>query len=183
MESVGEENRIRTLFSELRLADEQSAPSFAATWNRARIQSVKQRGFNLAFVAATVLLICAVLSLAWWSTHSQPGPSSNSVAVINSTPNTPPVAAQSTPAPDLIKPTLANQPANSNSKPRALHLATRPHPTMLAADKKILRDAKAISNWQSPTATLLPSSENDLLKSLPELDENSKGMKSFLPNK
>jgi hypothetical protein len=38
MELVGEEKKIQALFSELRLADEQAAPSFAGVWNRAQLR-------------------------------------------------------------------------------------------------------------------------------------------------
>jgi hypothetical protein len=183
MELVGEENRIRTLFSELRLADEQAAPSFAATWNRAQIKSVKRRGFNLALVAATTLLLCGVVSLAWWSTHSTRPQTSNSVAVSDSTLYKPSTVKVANGESEQVKPASTTNETESKSKSRSPRAATRRQVIMLAADRKVLRDAQAISNWQSPSAALLPSSNNDLLKSLPELDENSKGMKSFLPNK
>ena len=73
MELVGEEKKIQALFSEVRLADEQITPSFAGVWNRAQAKTVRtQRAFNLSFVAATALLVCALVSLAWWVKHSQP---------------------------------------------------------------------------------------------------------------
>ena len=71
MELVGEQKRIQALFSELRLADEQTAPRFAVVWNRAQARSSRAwrptRAFNFSFVAATALLICALVSLALWS--------------------------------------------------------------------------------------------------------------------
>src|SRR5258707_15896068 len=73
MELVGEEKRIQALFSEARLADEQTTPSFAGVWNRAQARTTRtQRAFNLSFVMATALLVCALVSLAWWVKHSQP---------------------------------------------------------------------------------------------------------------
>src|SRR6266542_5247045 len=90
MELVGEE-RIQALFSELRLADEQSVPSFAAVWNRAQSRTYRpQRAFNLSFVAATALLVCALVSLALWSRQwqqSQP-PSVVTSASLNEIPPT-----------------------------------------------------------------------------------------------
>lgn len=72
MELVGEQKRIQALFSELRLADEQTVPRFAAVWNRAEARTVRPaRAFNLSFVAATALLICVLVSLALWSKYSQ----------------------------------------------------------------------------------------------------------------
>src|SRR5437588_12853524 len=81
MELVGEEKKIRTLFSELRLADEQTVPSFSATWNRAQARALRpRRAFNLSFAVVTALLICALVSLAWWLTRWQRTPHSVTVA-------------------------------------------------------------------------------------------------------
>ena len=61
MASIGEEKEIRALFSELKFADEQTAPSFTAVWHRAQSRSLRpQRAFNLSFAVATALLICGV---------------------------------------------------------------------------------------------------------------------------
>src|SRR5256885_8154531 len=68
MESTGEEKQIRALFSELKFADELTAPSFTAVWHRAQSRSLQpRRAFNFAFVAATALLVCALAGLALWS--------------------------------------------------------------------------------------------------------------------
>ena len=75
MELVGEEKRIQALFSEAKLADAMTTPSFAGVWNRAQARTYRPRkAFNLAFIAATALLVCALVSLAWWSSRSQKGP-------------------------------------------------------------------------------------------------------------
>ncbi len=73
MEIIGDDKRIRALFSETRFADERAAPSFTAAWSRAQSQALKpRRAFNLSFAVATALLVCALTSLALWSRHSQP---------------------------------------------------------------------------------------------------------------
>ena len=73
MASIGEEQEIRALFSELKLADEQTAPGFNAVWHRAQARSLRpRRAFNLSFAVATGLLICALGTLAFWSMRSQP---------------------------------------------------------------------------------------------------------------
>ena len=54
MASIGEEHEIRALFSELKLADEQTAPGFNAIWHRAQARSLRpRRAFNLSFAVAT----------------------------------------------------------------------------------------------------------------------------------
>ena len=188
---VGEEKKIRTLFSELRLADERTAPNFSATWNRAQARALRpRRAFNLSFAVATALLICALVSLAWWSTRWQRTQQPVTVAAI-------PSVVVGDPKPSELAPASNGSRASSESKSepkkplsaahrfevsarlRAERLAARQEANLLAAAKK---QATAISSWQSPTATLLSSPNDDLLKSLPQLNESTNDLKSFLPN-
>jgi hypothetical protein len=53
----------------------------------------------------------------------------------------------------------------------------------LAANRKLTRDAKAITDWESPTSALLSSSSDELFSSLPQLNENANGLQSFLPSR
>jgi len=176
MELIGEEKRIRALFSEARFADEQTVPSFAGAWNRAQAKTVRPtRAFKLSFVAATALLICSVLSLAWWSRHWP----QNHDAVIANFPSTASETIQ------VGQPANNPQPAkvaqhHRSDRARTLQLAARRQAVLVAAGKKTLRDAKAIESWQSPTAKLLDSSSDGLLKSLPQLTQTVKELKSFL---
>src|SRR5256885_3761546 len=86
MELVGEKKRIQALFSEARLADEQTTPSFVGVWNRAQAKTIRRpRAFNLSFVAATALLVCALVSLAWWVNRAQR--SESAVATVPPIPN------------------------------------------------------------------------------------------------
>src|SRR3977135_1519241 len=99
MELVGEEKRIQALFSEARLADEQTTPSFVRVGNRAQAKPIRaQRAFNLSCVAATALLVCALVSLAWWSMHWQRSPE---------------VIASAPPAPVTVPATVAGEQTNS----------------------------------------------------------------------
>ena len=185
MELVGEEKKIQTLFSELRLADNQTLPSFSATWSRAQARALRpRRVFNLPFAVATALLICALVSLAWWSTRWQP----NVVAITPSgvVPDLKPSevvpAGGKIPAPsgsEPKKPIAAVHRFKVSARLRADRLAARQEANLLAAAKK---QATAISSWRSPTATLLSSPNDDLLKSLPQLNESTNDLKSFLPN-
>lgn len=187
MELVGEEMRIQELFSEARLADEQITPSFVGVWNRAQLKTTRtQRAFNLSFLAATALLVCALVSLAWWSMHWQRSPQ-----VIASAPA--PTAV--TPAKVIVDPVKGggeNKETNSstpgvrrvvvNSKPPTMKLAARREASLVAANRKATYEAKAIASWQSPTATLLDSPSDGLLKSLPQLNHTVDELKSFLPS-
>src|SRR5437016_9040344 len=189
MELVGEEKKIQTLFSELRLADEPTAPSFSTTWNRAQARALRpRRAFNLSFVAATALLICALVSLAWWSTRGQRTQQPNLVAIapagvapdLKPSEVVPPSKESAAPSErEPKKPVTAAHRPQVSARLRAERLAARQEANLLAAAKK---QATAISSWQSPTATLLSSPNDDLLKSLPQLNESTNDLKSFLPN-
>src|SRR5437870_1223667 len=73
METIGDDKKIRALFSEARLADEQAMPSFIAVWHRAQSRALRpRRAFNLSFAAVTALLVLALGSLAVWSMYSKP---------------------------------------------------------------------------------------------------------------
>ena len=185
MELVGEQKRIQALFSELRLADEQTAPRFAAVWKRAQAASSQTwrpaRALNLSFVAATALLICALVSLALWSKYSQQNARQAIVVVTgNATPATVPV--------EVVKDTAGDPPLSEGSRDRAAsrsrakRFAAQRLALMLTINLKAAREAKAISNWQSPTTALLKSQNDELLKSLPQLSESADDLKSFLTN-
>ncbi|MDX6305936.1 MAG: hypothetical protein QOI77_2905 [Blastocatellia bacterium] len=176
MELTGEETRIRALFSQVRQADEQTAPSFAGVWNRAQSKTVRTtRVFNLSFAAASALLVCGLVSLAWWSTHR---PQHLDVVIVSA----PPIAS---PAVKVVEPAKNPEPVKITQhrfvgRSLALKLAARRQAGLVAAGKKTLRDAKAIASWQSPTATLLASPSDELLKSLPQLTQTAEELKLFL---
>lgn len=180
MEIIGDDKRIRALFSEVRFADERAAPSFAPLWHRAESRALKpRRALNLSLVAATALLVFALASLAVWSKFSQSSrPASEAFAVaaagslLNSSPRTNGVKIAA--APELKRPsirTLVRRPAAEK------------HSLMIARNRKVAEEAKQIASWTSPTASLLSSSSDDLFKSLPQLNENATDLKSFLPTR
>jgi hypothetical protein len=177
MELVGEE-KIQALFSELRQADQQTLPSFTAVWSRAEAKTFRpQRAFNLSFVAATALLVCALVSLALWSRQWQPRHSAS--VSVPPVPKAAPllvvVGNEVTSPPAPVKVSTA-----SSSKSRALRLAARRQAMILAANMKAAREAQTLASWQSPTAALLDSPSDELLKSLP-LNQTVDELKSFLP--
>jgi hypothetical protein len=181
MEMLGEEKKIQALFSQLRLDDEQTVPSFAATWGRAQSKTYRRQGaFNLSFVAATALLVCALVSLALWSRQWERSHSA-SVANVPATPSVGPVRV-------VAERRITNPPQPvqkgtvSSPKSRALKLAARREALLAAANRQATHEAQAIASWQSPTATLLDSPSDELLKSLPQLNQTVDELKSFLPN-
>ena len=186
MELVGEEKKIRALFSELRLADEQAAPSFIGVWNRAQLRTrtrVSPLNFSLAATAFAVFV--AVVALALWSnSRPQTAPPNQTVAVTPAMPSvTPPLTTVPTQHLTQPKGISDEEQRQAARKLRAARFAARQRAELLAARRAEIRDATAISSWQSPTATLLSSQNDALLNSLPQLNESVKELKSFLPNK
>jgi hypothetical protein len=178
MELVGEEKRIQALFSEVRFADEQTTPSFAGVWNRAQAKTLRpRRAFNLSFVAATALLVCALVTLAWWSTRWQ------RTEVIAIAPSAPVVRPASVPVNKLKDSSTRGlvRPAINHRSP-VIRLSALREASLLTANQKAAHDAKAIASWKSPTAILLDSSSDGLLKSLPQMNQTVDEMKSFLPS-
>ena len=181
MELIGDEKRIQALFRELKLEDEYIAPRFSAVWNHAPARGIRPRQtFKLSFAIAAVLLACAVFSLALWSgrwQRSQPSHALTATGEANSSEGRTPTAVN--PGPKQLASVKSRH--RVSSKSRTLKLATRRQAELLASNS-IVRDAVVISSWQSPTTTLLRSPADEVLTSLPQLDENANELKSFLPN-
>ncbi len=180
MELVGEEKRIQALFSDVRSADERTTPSFAGLWNGAQSKTIRTQGaFNLSFVVATALLVCALVSLAWWSKHWHRNP--DVVATAPRGPATGPVKSGiENGEVNLHKPGPKGY--SPGAKSRTLKVAARREASLVVANRKATREANKIASWQSPTATLLESQSDELLKSLPQLNHTVDELKLFLPS-
>jgi len=180
MESGWEEKKLKALFSELKAADESGAPGFATVWNRAQLRPRRLRGLNPAFVAATALIVFALVSLAVWSKYSQrtqPQPI-QALAPAPTRINSAPVGvATYSPAPKVIQTVKPR----ANRELLAKKLAARHDAKLLAANRRLTQDAKTIASWQSPTTALLNSPSDEIFNSLPQLNKSSSDLKSFLP--
>jgi hypothetical protein len=180
MELVGDEKRIQALFRELKLEDECSAPRFSAVWNHAPATAIQPpRTFRLSFAIAAVLLAGTVFSLALWSRRWQQTQPANGVATLSPIPKAAPASTAVSPEPNHVGSVAPLH--RVSSKSRTLKLAARRQAELLARNA-LVRDAVVISSWQSPTTTLLRSPADEMLTSLPPLDENANELKSFLPN-
>jgi hypothetical protein len=181
MELDGNEKKLQTLFRELKLADERMAPEFKGMWNRAQAPSPRPaRLFNISLAVASALVVLTLSSLVLWSQTSRESQPSNQAlaagpARIDLMPPTPAAT------PGLIHPGVV-EPANrirSNREDRKV--VARRHPNLNARNADV-RKAGSISNWQSPTASLLQSPADNVLTSLPQLDRSVTELKTFLPN-
>jgi hypothetical protein len=149
-------------------------------WNRAQAKTYRPRkAFNLAFVGATALLVCALVSLGWWSTRWQMNPE-----MLVSVPSLRMVTPANLPI-DLGKiesPGILVRPITFKHKSPVRKLNTLRDASLIAANRKAAQEAKAIASWKSPTATLLDSPSDGLLRSLPQMNQSVDEMKSFLPS-
>src|SRR5688572_14628718 len=180
MELSGEEKKLQALFSELKTADEETAPRFARVWNGASPWARRAFVFNPAFVAGMALLVCAVVSLAVWLRYRQ---QTEPAVVRVETPAAPNIPQT------IVSPTVklgvapATTPPKENTTARRNRTTVRRNSIQLAANRKLTRDAKAITDWESPTSALLSSPSDALFSSLPQLNENANGLQSFLPSR
>jgi len=181
MEIIGDDKKLRALYSETRFVDEQVMPSFSAAWHRAQSRAKQPRSvFNLAFASALALVICAVATLAIWSKYSEhPQTYSAFATAAAGEIGTPPSKGNSVATQSNLTVKFRSAPTKSRSN----KLAVQRQQLLVAENRKVQKEAKEIASWESPTASLLSSSSDDLFKSLPQLNENAKEMKSFLPNR
>jgi hypothetical protein len=172
MEIVGNDNRIRALFSELKIADVQAAPGFTAVWHRAEASSLQpRRRFDFSFAAVTALLALTLGSLAVWSMYlNRSNPRYQVFAELKAIDKV--VVPEITTSVDLTKP--LRRPIRS----RANRSLAR-NDSLIAGNKQT--ESITIDTWQSPTTALLTSPADGLFKSLPQLNQNANELKSFLP--
>ena len=178
MEIIGDDKKLRALYSETRLVDEQAAPSFSAAWHRAQSRATQsRRGLNLAFASALTLVIFAVATFAIWSKYS-PRPQTYSAFATVAAAN---LAAL--PNKGSSEATLPTLPVSRPVKSRANKLAAQQQQLLASETRKAEKEAKEIASWESPTASLLSSSSDNLFRSLPQLNQNANELKSFLPGR
>lgn len=181
MELTGEEKRIQALFSQLRIEDEFVAPRFTAPV--IRVNSVtKRRPLNFSFAA---ILLSAITVVAWWGSGRLQHRTSSSVSSVVAPALA--VIAQSGGEGEIASATASpvfKRKRTAVGRPQFLsqRLLARRSAAVAAAHQQMMDNAKAISNWESPTSSLLDSASSEVLTTLPQLNENASQLKSFLPN-
>jgi hypothetical protein len=186
MEIIGDDKKLRALYSEARVADGAEMPSFTSVWHRAQARSLKpRRGFKLSFALVAALLGLTLGSLAVWSMYSSRSNQQHEAV----TPGKVAPAAGSPEKPKTEEKMMTAQKAlqapiettvQRSSKPRVKRPAAQTGAQLIASTT--VKEA-TIDTWQSPTSTLLSSPTDGLFKSVPQLNENANEMKSFLPGR
>jgi hypothetical protein len=180
MESTSTENRIRALFSELKLEDEGAAPRFASVWSQARARRTASRS-TFKFARATLALtagavLCALVLLSARALRSrQP---TDILANGSKTQETTPLIIKQQPQPSGLPSRRGRQ--RFIAKQGSVRLNGR-RDWARRARRSLETEAMAIGRWQSPTANLLHSYNERLLNALPPMNETPRELKSFLP--
>jgi hypothetical protein len=188
MEIIGDDKKLRALYSDAKVADGAATPSFTSVWHRAQARSLKpRRAFNLSFALVTALLVLTLGSFAVWSMYA---PRDNQRHEAFKNDGVGPNAVKSPEQPktdeqvlivEKTQPARIATPVQRSVKPRVRRPA-QPVTQMLAFNQTTVKET-TIDSWESPTSGLLSSPTDGLFKSVPQLNENANEMKSFLPGR
>jgi hypothetical protein len=168
----GDEKRIQQLFRELSLEDGRRAPSFAGVLAAANsgIAHSRYRFRSLRFAMAAAMVCAAVLiAMAIIVNSSKPRDARDDQAALP--------APQPAATAGILPSNLGtNAPAPEPRKTAVKHSRHRrpSHQTEIAT--------KSLFAWQSPTASLLRTPDDELLKSLPRLGESLQTIKFYSPD-
>src|SRR5690348_4509160 len=120
MALAGDEKRIRALFSELALQDQNAAPTFAELWlNAASRKSTPVRGFSKPLLAITAALLIVAVSWGAWSWYRSTATSHEQLVNVSSQP-------VSTPSPHLPQQTEHVATLDTSPKSRSYRLTKPP---------------------------------------------------------
>lgn len=173
MNQNGDEKRIRQLFLEMSSDDERRAPQFARILAAAssRTAGSKVRGF-LRFAMAAAVLCAALLGAR---------------------------AVLVRPSESPLAETPGDQPSSTTVQPDAPQIADKPRVILAARAREPRRFIKRVHHrrtvdqttvamkslfaWRSPTASLLETPADELMRSLPRLGESLQTIKSYSPDR
>ncbi len=179
MELNGEEKTIRALFREMKLEDERATPTFAREWKRrpSRPGAPLSFGRVVFAVALVCLILISTLVLRRHFFGTQPLRHEFTKQLeIDGRPDQEQVSSR-----DGVSQVNkeARKLKNRAARRRRLDGATRN--ARLASSLRLRRGkASFVSDWQSPTRAFLRSPSDELLRSLPQLNQSSLELGSFL---
>lgn len=164
MELVGDEKRIQALFSELKFQDQSIAPSFDRMWISVPQTNPKRMAFmHPMVVLATLALFGAICVVALSSKQA-------SKVDISSAPDAAPAVTSI--AADVEPPKKLSR--------RSRRTIVRRTVRHVEPEHVLIQQAAVLSNWQSPTISLMESANSSLVTSLPEFNQTVKDLQSYL---
>jgi len=179
MDLNGEEKTIRALFHEMKLEDERASPTFAREWKRRPSRSGAPLSFGRVVFAAA--LVCFFLvSVLLLRRH-----------YFGTQPLQPELAKQLETDRSPVKEQVSRRDGfgqvnseggkltNRAPKRRRLNGASR-NAGIASSLRRRQGETSLVSDWQSPTGAFLRSPGDELLKSLPQLNQSTLKLGSFL---
>ena len=166
----GDEKRIQQLFREMNRDDQRRAPQFASVLEAAHSGTSRtQRRTRSLRLAMGVAMLCVVILMAMIIVLRGSKPrAANDQALAT------PVQPESSPS---VVPSQHGIVTHSGPRPAIIKRARHRR-----SSDSLAIAMKSLSLWQSPTASLLPTPDDELLKSLPRLGESLRMIKPFSPD-
>lgn len=188
MELNGEDKRIQALFCELKREDERTSPLFAKTWNIAAAEfhrsGVRRLRVQLRFATAvlfvSLVVTATVLLPKYLRLSRQPRPDSaeQAAAAGPRVTSADPLSSEKVPANGE-----SGEPTGRLVAIRRLVRVKKSQPASAHRARPMNQiKQNGLSQWQSPTATLLRSAGDELLRFVPQMNESAEEMKNFLAN-
>ena len=188
MELNGEDKRIRELFCELKREEERTSLLFAKTWNSAEAE-FQRTGFgrlrfqslaNLMRFATPILIVSLVVTATFllpkYLRRQPKRDNAKQAATVGPSVN-------SEESPRFAKVLSNRESGRPMNRRLAIRKSVRVKNALVASARGARPDKQdRLSQWQSPTATLLRSVSDELLGFLPPMNESAEGMKKFLAN-
>lgn len=188
MELSGAEKRILALFHEMKFEDGRFTPSFARTWNSAQAEFdragprrtlavfLDRPGLLIAVLVISFLIAAVML----WPRHLRAGRQSQDSLAIQ-LPTHPGEATPWAEGMSVPRSPREAKPGQRNSNVAKARRLTRAKRTVAASTSRRVKES-ALSRWQSPTARLLRSHGDELLRNAPALIQPAAEMRIFLSN-
>ena len=178
MELDGEEKIIRALFREMKLEDDRATPAFVREWRREPSRPARMRFGRVAFAVAvvSVILVSTMLLL-------------RHLLVVTPLPNEVTEQFEMNSERDHKQSSRSDvrglvddeaRTAKISSLKRRWSDRSRRHARLTSSLRKRKQEPFFLSEWQSPTNAFLRLPGADLLKPLPQLNQSSRELGSFL---
>jgi hypothetical protein len=155
MKQDQEERTIRELFQQLRRDDESAAPAFVGSLAPAPSRQERGGRLRLVWQVAVAIVVAFLLGGAWLTFSGRETKSHGPASVVNS---------GGAPAPRVEAP--PPNPTPSSSEERTISQRRKQRPAQLRPETLLL------SQWRSPTESLMRTPGEQLLKIIPRLNES-----------
>lgn len=178
MELNGEEKTIRALFREMKLEDERAKLTFAREWKSGPAHSVAPFRLGRGVFAAALVSLILVSTLVLQRQFFGANPPRHELTTPLALDERPAQEEVSTPEVSPVKNEVVTKLKDRARKRGRLAGASRNQ--RIASLRRRNSEAAYVSDWQSPTRAFLSSPSEELIRSVPSLNQSSVELGSFL---